>query len=297
MRATPASPLSRVLHHWRLAAAAVLLALVVTGPPGLRAAQEFNTRVLTSAGATYAALRTINAVLSTAKQTSVGVEFVGAVEGKPAMILDPLDETVARVSDAVFLLAGLSALLAVAFAPLGTVGLALATVGLAAQWGLRDALRPVQTPRLRGLERGFATVTRFGLVIGLVLPLSYAAGGWLGDLTTHDRLETAVAQLQGEEATLTRGLEALAETPVPENPDDPAPGLMTRVLNGMKSSVTGAWSDLSAHLPDMDQVEERGTAIFDASLEIVAIYTLRLVVFPLLTLLFLAGVIRSLMRG
>lgn len=276
--------MQRLRRHWRLAVALLLLVLTMTGPPGLRAAQNFNTQVLTSATATYAVLRTINAALSTAKQTSVGVEFVGAVEAKPGMVLDPLDETVARVSDAVFALAGISALLAVAFAPVGSVGLGLAAIGLGGLWLMREALPG--TPA-RGAERGLRAMTGFGLVLGLILPLGYALGGWLGNWATADRLTAALARLRGGEDD---PLAALTDPPGPQAATDS--GLFERVLNG----VSGSLGDMAAQIPELEQIETRATEIFQASLEILAIFTLQLVVFPVLTLALLVVVIRHVMR-
>jgi hypothetical protein len=200
------------------------------------------------------------------------------------MVLDPLDETVARVSDAVFALAGLSALLAVAFLPVGTVGLGLAAAGTGALWLMRDAVPGL---RQRGAERGLRAVTGFGLVLGLILPLGYALGGWLGKWATGDRLSDAVKTLQGGEGD---PLASLGDVPDGNAPKDGT--LFERMLNG----VSGSLGDVAAQIPEMEQIEQRATEIFQASLEILAIFTLQLVVFPVLTLALLVVVIRHVMR-
>jgi len=293
---------------WRVLAGTLLIVFAFVGPPGIGAAQDHNTRVLESAVAAYAVLRAINASLSTAKETTLGVELFGSVEGKPAMVLDPVDETVARISGALFALAGFSALLAVFFAPAAQVGAAVAGTGLVAV-GLA---RRFDWPRRGAIWAGIWRATTLGLFFALVLPLGYATGGWIGDRATQARLDTALGQLQGEEANITRSIAAVSDEagrPAPEAVPEARQGpqrdgeasVMDRVFGNLGEGANAAVAagrqavdglrrqadEARQAVPDMAQVQERGGAIVESGIALVAVYVARLLVFPLLTLLFL----------
>jgi len=309
--------LAAARRHWRLAAALLLALLALTGPPGLGAAERQSERVLASAAVAYASLRAINAGLSVAKETSIGVEVLGSVEGKPAMVLDPVDETVARISSAVFALAAASALLALGLAPAAQAGAWLAAAALAGLWA-------AERPRLAAppaLTRALRAAALFGVVFAVVLPVGYATGGWLGERATAARLDRALATLAQQEAEVDREITALAEeagAPPPDLAEPPAPPprdgegeVMDRIfgnVSDLAQSVTSAGEGLvdrvrrqmesaRERVPRMETVQARGAAIAHSGLDIIAVYMLRLVVFPVLTLGLLWVVLRALLRG
>lgn len=308
-----AARLPGVFRLWRIWAGVLLILFAVTAPPGLNAARDHNDRVMQSAVVAYAALRAINASLSTAKETTIGVEMFGSVEGKPAMVLDPVDETVARVSGAIFALAGLSAILAVTLGPAAQTGAAVAGVGLVAI-GIAARLGATFSGTLWG---GVRRCVALGLFLALVLPLGYAGGGWIGERATEGRLTAALEQLQGQEREITESVEAVSGEvgrPAPEAiPSDrgsstrPEEGsVMDRVFGNVgtaagsvasagREAVEGLRRQADAArsaVPDMAQVQARGAAIVESGVSLLAVYTVRLVVFPALTLLFLWAFLR-----
>lgn len=297
-----------LLRAWRVWTGILLLIIAVAGAPWVGAARDHNARVLESAVGAYAALRAINASLSVAKETTIGVELFGSVEGKPAMVLDPVDETVARISDALFALAAVSAVLAVGLAPAAQIGAGVAGAGFLVLAASRRAGLATGGAAWGGLHRA----VRLGLFLGLLLPIGCAGGGWLGEVATEARLEAALDRLRGQEAEINASVAALAAEvgrPAPEAVPDarPAPdrngeaGVMDRVFGNM-GAVAGSAMEAGREaveglrrqadgvreaVPDMAQVQARGGAIVESGLALLAIYTVRLVVFPLLTLAFL----------
>ena len=167
------------------------------------------------------------------------------------------------------------------------------------------------------LWAGVRSCISLGLFLALVLPLGYATGGWIGERATDGRLTAALEQLQGQEREIVQSVEAVsgeAGRPAPEampsdsnGPARPEEGsVMDRVFGNVgsaASSVTSAGREAVEGLrrqaeaargavPDMAQVQERGGAIVESGIALVAIYAARLVVFPLLTLVFLWAFLR-----
>lgn len=282
-------------RYWPLAGAAVCLVLVVF--PILAApAIGYNDSVFKNALAVFAVLRTINAALSVLKETEVGLAYVGSVTTQPAMILDPIDETVARVADAVFVLAVMSGVLTFAFTPLSRLGAGLACAGFLLMGAARH------WPRGRRFERLGRSLAAMGLVFALALPVGYGLGGWLGQIWTEDALSGAYDELSGSAEILSATAQRAAGAPVAEAPApraEPAPedvrqfggSLMAPLLegydraraavDGMTGQVARAGSALREAVPDMAKVQARGGEILESSLTIVAIYTFRLVLLPL----------------
>jgi hypothetical protein len=116
-------------------------------------------------------------------------------------------------------------------------------------------------------------------------------------------------RLEGEQAEIARAVETLseeAETPLPDEVEAPRTsperegeaGVMDRVFGNLSDtagSVAEAGRDAlsglrrqaaeaRASVPDMEAVQARGGAIVESGIDILAVYAVRLVVFPLLTL-------------
>ncbi len=293
---------ARIRAHWLALAALAMLAIAVWQPPALGAAERQNDAVLASAVAAYAVLRTINAAVSTAKETTVGVGLVGSLQVKPAMVLDPIDDTVRRVADVTFAVAAVSVLLAVGMAPLCKAGAWLAVAGLG---GLYVAgLWPGAGRAWQAASRSLAVL---GLAFGLLLPVGYGFGGWLGDTLTADRLAAAMARLEASEEALsaqTDGLTGQKARVLPAPSDDGSDGVIDGTLRWLGSGVSAAQDSVGglvdrawAVVPARDAIAARGDAILTASLDIMAVYALRLLVFPILTIVVLFVVVRALLSG
>ncbi|TDL91429.1 hypothetical protein [Meridianimarinicoccus aquatilis] len=274
-------------RHWALVAA-LLCGVLAWQPVFTAPAQQFNAEVLTSSLRVYAVLRGINAAVSVAKETEVGVQFVGSVTTQPAMVLDPIDETVGRVADAVFALAAASGVLSVALNPLAQMGAFLACLGFVALWTSGANLPLVPPVAVAALHRTGRALAGLGLVLALALPLGYGVGGSLGSWWTDDAWDAAQTRLSGQADQLVSAVEE-ATSP----PDEPAqaaadtemadPSFMSRLKDRFGSAgdaAAGAAGAISDAVPDMDSLQQRGGEIVESSLTLIAIYVFRLLVLP-----------------
>ena len=277
-------PLGALRGHWPVGAA--LLCLLLAWQPAFTGgALRANDQVLSSAIKVYAVLRSINAAVSVIKETEIGFDFIGSATTQPGMVLDPVDDTVTRVADAVFALAAVSGVLDIGLVPIARLGALTAALGFA----LVSAAR--LWPGAAGLGRSLA---QLGLVLALALPLGYAAGGKLGQLATDDALEQAEAALDGTARDLDQvaaaGAAARNTAATAGAPQDSLPAaasetsLWQRMLAQAGDSVSGARDGIGAVLPDLDATLGRAGEIFESALTIVAVYVFRLLVLPALLL-------------
>jgi len=266
-------------RHWPLIAA-LLCAALIWQPIFTSVAARYNDEVLSSAIRVYAVLRGINAVLSVAKETEVGVQLVGTVTTQPAMILDPVDETVARVSDAVFALAAASGVLKIAFVPVAQLGAGIAAVGF--------LLLYLPVLGIRGLPGSFGRgLALFGLILSLALPLGYALGGKLGHFWTESTRAEAQAQLDGSADEITAAVteaQQQVERQQGAEPDPRDASTFSSIIDRLRDTRDAAGQAVSDAVPEMADVQQRGGEIFEASLTLVAIFVFRLIVLPLILL-------------
>lgn len=293
-----------VRDHMLAIAALAMLVMAVFQPPLLGAAERQNDAVLKSAVAAYAILRTINATVSTAKETTLGLGVVGSVQTKPAMVLDPLDDTVRRVADVMFAVAAVSGFLALAMAPVCKLGAIVAGVGLAGLYLVRFGIGGSEA-----WTRALRSLATLGLALGLVLPVGFGAGGWIGESLTADRLAEAMARLEASETAISVETAALTVRPVVEDPAQGAPaadgaGLFDGTLrwlgDGAQAAMAGASGLLDqarAVIPSLSEIAERGEAILTSSIDIMAVYAMRLLVFPLLSVFILYTFARAALSG
>lgn len=282
--------MTAAVRHSALAAT-LLCAVLAWQPIFTVPAERFNAEVFGSALRIYAILRGINAAISVAKETEVGVQFVGSMTTQPGMVLDPIDETVARVSEAVFLLAAGSGVLAVALVPLAQIGALLAGTGFFALWLAQSrlfAFLPLSLAgRYRALQLG-ALLARLGLVLALALPLGYGVGGSLGTWWTSDTWEAAQTRLSGEAEDLVAAVEQAASPP-PAAPDAGGTSgedtsLLSRLMTGARQAGDAAGGAIRDAVPDLQGMQERGGEIVESSLTLIAIYLFRLLVLPAILL-------------
>lgn len=275
-------------RNWALGAA-LLCAMLVWQPVFTSPAERFNAEVFGSALQVYAVLRGINAAISVAKETEVGMQFVGSLTTQPGMILDPIDETVARVADVVFALAAASGVLTVALAPLAQMGALLAGVGFLAIW--LACARPSRLPSgvRTAVHRSGRSSAVIGLSLALALPLGYGLGGSLGTWWTGTAWEDAQARLSGEAEELVAAVEEASAPPHQNAGSEPGnaagnPSLFSRVWEGARGAGGAVGESISQAIPDMEVMQERGGEIVESSLMLIAIYIFRLLVLPLVLL-------------
>lgn len=268
-------------RHAILLVGLLFLAAAAFQPPFVRAATAHAEDVAATAVIAYGALRAINAAISVAKETEFSVPVVGAFGAKPGMALDPIDETVARISDAVFLVLAVTATLTLAFSPIAKVGALLVAGSLLVIWLARyfAFMRPID-----GVAGRLAML---GLLLALVVPASFAAGGWLGKLATAEQLTAARAAL--EEASGQVDSDAVANAGLPAA--DPLP--WWRFWSG---SEANSYTEGEAQTW-FGEYTQRAETILKSSLTIIGVYLLRLLVFPAVALGVLLIVVRQALAG
>ena len=115
---------------WAAAAAAIGLILsAVSWNPVTRLASAEARQTAAATLVVYAGLRTLNAFLSTAQEVEVGGSLVVSGSVQPLKSLEPIDDTVERVSAVVLAISVFAGVAGLGFAPLAVVGFALALVG------------------------------------------------------------------------------------------------------------------------------------------------------------------------
>jgi hypothetical protein len=149
--------------------------------PAVRAAQD----IAVATASVYVSLRAINAALSAAQEVEIGASIGAQASLQPLKVLEPVDDTVERVAAVVFSVAAGAALAVVGLEPVAAIGLVVLGLGLIGM----------------GIGRGSMVVAslravRLGAALGLVLPLVFAGGVWLGERATQPQWDAAMAQLE-----------------------------------------------------------------------------------------------------
>lgn len=221
-------------------------------------AQQFNQDVAVASGATYVSLRAINAALSMAQEVEVGASLGVSGNLQPLKWLEPVDDTVERVSELVFYVAVLSGVIALALAPVSTVGFVLLAMFFVWRGGCAALGRGGPTV----LNHGAGGCGRVGLILALGLPVAFALGALAGELLTRQISVEANMQLSlvadqarsliGEPGTLEED-RSLRET-------------------------------MSAYLGAAELFWSEADALLAASLKLVGIFLLRMVILPLVLL-------------
>ncbi|MGR3323212.1 MAG: hypothetical protein ACU0DK_14920 [Pseudooceanicola sp.] len=248
--------------------AGVLCLLLAATPrlnPLVGEAEAFQRDVAVAAGATYISLRAINAALSFAQEVEVGGSAIVSGSIRPLKWLEPVDDTVERVSGLVFAVAVLTGVLSMSMGPAAAAGAVLLAIAFLGRCTCEVAPGgwAATSPRLR---RAFGGCGAFGLALAVALPLAFVVGLWGGEWLTRDAWAAA-------NATLDRiGGEANRLIGVPGE-GDPAGGWREALdtINAYRAAAGVFW----------DSADE----LLDASLKLTGIFLLRMIVLPALTLL------------
>ncbi|WP_163847105.1 hypothetical protein [Pseudooceanicola aestuarii] len=152
--------------------------------PLVGTAERFQRDIAIATGTTYISLRAINAALSFAQEAEVGGSVVVTGTIQPLKWLEPVDDTVERVSALVFGIAVITAILSMSLAPVAATGFVLMAIALAGRCTCEMHRHgwPGAPPGLRRVVHGVGTL---GLAFALGLPAASALGVWAGDLLTH----------------------------------------------------------------------------------------------------------------
>ncbi len=275
--------LSLLLAAGALALAIGLLSLTGTlrSLPTAAPAEAAATDIATSTAGVYVSLRVINAALSAAQEVEIGGSMVAEVGVQPLKVLEPVDDTVERVADVVFAVAAGAALATVGLAPVSALGLVLlgcGLLGVAAQQG-----RPTLVPIAPVCQRA----VRMGAVVGLIVPLMFAAGVWLGERVTAVPWQAAMAELDRvtQEAEVLIGAGAVAQiedaaTPVAE----PEGGFFAPFNAWIREGFDTVEDGMEAVARYRDAAGvflSEADALFSATMTIIGVYALRMLVLPL----------------
>ncbi|MBF9043337.1 hypothetical protein HKCCE4037_08365 [Rhodobacterales bacterium HKCCE4037] len=232
-------------------------------PPAVEAAEDL---AVVTAGV-YVSLRAINAALSAAQEVEVGASIGAQASLQPLKVLEPVDDTVERVADIVFAVAAGAALATVGLQPVAALGLIVLGIGLIG-YGFSSG----------SAARASLRAVRLGAAMGLVLPLVFAGGVWLGQVATQSQWDSAVAELDavaGEARVLIgAGDDGLIEAA--EGQDG--------MIGGFLAAITGARDSVAGYVEAGAVFTREADRLFSATLTIIGIFVLRVLVLPVLLL-------------
>lgn len=244
-------------------------------PPARAAAQDI--AVVTAS--VYVSLRAINAALSAAQEIEIGASIGAQASLQPLKVLEPVDDTVERVADVVFSVAAGAALVAVGLEPVAAIGLIVLGVGLI---GLGCAAvtsgASVAAASLRAV--------RLGAALGLVLPLVFAGGVWLGDRATAPQWNSAMAQLE-EVTGEAQVLIGAGESELLAEAEDGG------FFSGFLGAVSDATTSVQSYAAAAGVFTQQADALFNATLTIIGIFVLRTLVLPVLLMWSVMAVLRK----
>jgi len=144
-------------------------------------AKGYATAVAATSAGVYVGLRSINAFLSTAQELEVsgGAVFVSG-SAQPLKALEPIDDTIERISGMVFGLMVATGVVAVGVGPISAVGWGMIVLSLGIDL-VRRAIGKLN--EVTALER---QLLRYGLLFGLGVPLAFVLASQMADWLTAD---------------------------------------------------------------------------------------------------------------
>ena len=239
---------------------------------------------------TYGSLRAINALLSVLQEVEVGGSaIVVQGSGHPLKFLEPVDDTVERVSDAIFILVVGATLMIVGLSPiaaLGALALALGLLGSAYQ-AMRTEPSPWYRQWLQPLQQ---RLLRVGMLLAIILPLVVAAAIPIAELLTESAYESKTARLKCI-------IESEGQCPANNNNSNDD-NVAAAIANGGATNANQSWRCRLLGIAcgeNADAVSQQDKAKADSlwsqaddllktTLSLIGIFLLRAVVLPVLLL-------------
>jgi hypothetical protein len=265
-----------------VAAALSFLAAITQVNPAVRWAETSVREIAASMTGVYVSLRVINAALSAAQEIEVGASVGAQATVPPLKVLEPVDDTVERVSDVVFAVAVGAAVATVGLTPVTALG-ALVLGG-----GLLVLAAGLVWPNLPvGIADLARRAVRLGGAVAVVLPLVVVAGLELGDRMTAGAQEDAYAVLNGvaQEAQVLIGQDTPDPGAIVEEPEG-------RFLGRLLDSVSSAGETLQAYTQAAGVFRSEATALFEATLILIGVFVLQSIVLPVLLFWGLLALVR-----
>ncbi len=222
--------------------------------PVVRQAERYAEDVATSSAVLYVSLRGVNAFLSAAQEIEVGGSLVVQGTAQPFKVLEPIDDTVERISDIVFYVMVVTGILSVALGPASAVGTGL--VGLAVTVWLVE--------RRLGASRRATEITRslgwYGALIGVALPLAFVLASLFADTMTRDVWAENEAIL--EEIT----------------------GSISPVVVDADARGWGVWEDAKQYSRLASTLVDRADELIASYVTILSVFVFRILILPMMLL-------------
>lgn len=256
--------MSRARNHrvWLLLIAALI------GVTWLRPLDDFAERQIDAgfqrALTTFAAARTINAVLSAAQSTTVEVKIGVGGSIQPGAVLEPIDDLVEQFS-------GLMLAATVAFASERLLLLALSSWPFCALVTGLLVLLGLATLRARPPPRLLLRTAAFALLLRLVIPLLALTGEGVYQLVLAPEYAAEQAQLKAPEFTVT---------------DAPADESLVERMRRYLAEVPNPREAIAA-------IKQRAEGLAEHMIRLAAVFVVQTVLLPLLFLALLGAALRS----
>lgn len=245
--------------------------------------------IMVPATVVYVSLRTVNGVLSVAESSQVGASAIGQVILQPLKLLEPVDDTVERISGVVFAVAVGAALINVGIEVVTGLGLCLLGIGL-----LGLAAQDRFGPNLAGF--GLTSIpslswraVRIGAALGVILPISFAVGANLSAWATAVPTAEALAvfeRVQSEAAGLVEEDRGVIDADA-DAVSEESRGWLDRIGDGFASvggNVGGVLASTGRYLKAIPYFLGEADAIFEAGLTMIGMFILRILILPALLL-------------
>lgn len=253
-----------------LTLALIILAVLATAfwraNPVTGQAERYAATIAATSAGVYITLRTLNAFLSTAQEVEVGGAFVVSGTAQPLKILEPVDDTIERVAQVVFMVMVVTSVLSVAMAPASALGWGLLALG-----GLLALFQHRWPLAVTG------PLIRLGLLLALVAPLAFVLADLMAEPMTRAVWDAEAARV--------------AEITAPVAPDL---GVSGGVPEGWLARAQEAWGEVERYQQLAAQIYARADELIGSLISLAAVILFRLFVLPTLLLLGLwALVVRS----
>ncbi|MEQ9694954.1 hypothetical protein [Shimia sp. SDUM112013] len=243
-----------------LAVAAFVAAAYFDRNPAVQAASAYAEDVATASAVLYVSLRGVNAVLSTAQEVELGGSLVVSGSVQPLKALEPVDDTIERISDLVFAVMVFTGVLAVAMGPVSATGCSL--IALATCVWILD--------RRFGGGTVAKTITRklgwYGAFLGLAIPLAFVIASLVADRMT----EGVWAEHDAIVQEITASVSAQADLPAGDE--------------SWFSAMAGLAGDAERYQTLMAEVFARADDLIRAYIAILSVFVFRIVILPLLVM-------------
>ncbi len=250
--------------------------------------KDYAQQALTRALATFAVARTLNGVISVAQGTEVALEPGGVgVIMTPGQILDPINDLVERFSSVMLVAASSIGLQLVLLEITSWIWVTVLLCAGLAVWLACTWSEPLHQ------RKHMALIIRLTLLLAFVrfaVPVVIIATNLLFHGFLESRHDQATAELRGTSAEIER-ISAQNEPPGPGaqagDADPSAAGAGGSVLDYLRSAAEGWYSDVSDWLGDMSvtarmkQLQESAANAAGGIVELIVVFVLDTVIFPL----------------